>query len=428
MKIRRIFMTAGLIAGLIHSAAMAQPAGQNTLALVGAKIYVSPDAPPIADGTVLVENGKITFVDKQDQVNLPPGIYAINCHGMVVTAGFQNSHVHFIEPKWANAATLPAAQLTTQLQQMLTRYGFTTVVDTGSDPYNTIALRKRIESGEVLGPHILTAGSPLYPQNGIPYYLSDLPQEVLKQLQQPATPKEAAADAGHMLDLGADIIKLFTGSWVTHTRILPMDPKIAAAAAEVAHRRGALVFAHMSNVAGLEIALQAHVDVAAHALENTQQLTAAHLQRMKAAHMALIPTLYLFGGNDEMDKAHLPILKEVGDYSRMGGQILFGTDVGFLTQYDPVYEYKFMERAGLDFPHVLASLTTAPAERFKAANTRGRVAAGMDADLVVLGADPSVKITNLTDVRYTIRQGRVIYSSMVDQASGERLDRKKQPK
>jgi imidazolonepropionase-like amidohydrolase len=411
VKLLRIFIAALLLTGLMNAAAMAQTAGRNTLALAGATIYAAPDAPPIANGTVLVENGKITFVGKQEQANLPRGIYIINCPGMIVTAGFQNSHVHFTEPKWSNAARLPAAQLTRQLQEMLTRYGFTTVVDTGSDPHDTIALRKRIDSGEVLGPRILTAGAPLYPKNGIPYYLSDLPPETLKQLQQPATPKEAAADAGRMLDLGADIIKLFTGSWISHSQVLPMDPKIAAAASAVAHRRGALVFAHMSNVAGLEVALQAHVDVAAHAIENTQELTTSHLERMKAAHMALIPTLYLFGGNDQMDTGHLPILKEVGDYSRMGGQILFGTDVGYLPQYDPVYEYKFMQRAGLDFPQVLASLTTAPAERFKERN-RGRVAPGMDADLVVLGSDPAVDITSFTDVRYTIRAGRVIYSSV----------------
>ena len=112
-----------------------------------------------------------------------------------------------------------------------------------------------------------------------------------------------------------------------------------------------------------------------------------------------------------MDANHLPILKEVGDYSHMGGQILFGTDVGFLHDYDPVYEYKFMRRAGLDFSHILASLTTAPAERFKEEKARGRVAPGTDADLVVLRADPATNIENFTQVRYTIRKGRIIYAA-----------------
>jgi imidazolonepropionase-like amidohydrolase len=377
------------------------------VALVGAKVYPSPEAKPITNSVILIEGGKITFVGPQQEARLSPDTTVLNCRGMFVTAGFQNSHVHFTEPKWSNAAGLPAAQLTHQLQEMLTRYGFTTVVDTGSVVGNTVALRKRIEAGEVQGPRILTAGGPLYPKNGIPYYLSDLPPEILQQLQQPATPEEGAADAARMLDAGANIIKLFTGSWVSRGKVLPMDPKIAAAAVEVAHRRGALVFTHPSNAAGLEVALTAHVDVLAHAIEDMRGWTPAYLERMKAAHMTLVPTLYLFSKDDDLAS----ILKEVGDYSHMGGQILFGTDVGFLNHYDTTDEFKLMQRAGLGFPEILASLTTTPAERFKEEKTRGRVAMGMDADLVVLSADPATDVANFAQVRYTIRKGRVIYAA-----------------
>lgn len=59
-------------------------------------------------------------------------------------AGFQNSHVHFTEPKWEDAATLPASRLSADLARMLTRCGFATVVDTDSLLDNTLALRKRI--------------------------------------------------------------------------------------------------------------------------------------------------------------------------------------------------------------------------------------------------------------------------------------------
>jgi hypothetical protein len=50
-----------------------------------------------------------------------------------------------------------------------------------------------------------------------------------------------------------------------------------------------------------------------------------------------------------------------------GGQVLFGTDVGYVSDYDPTDEYVFMRDAGLSYPRILASLTTAPAERFGAA-------------------------------------------------------------
>ncbi len=89
----------------------------------------------------------------------------------MITAGFQNSHVHFTESKWDNAADQDAKQLSANLTAMLNRYGFTTVVDTASDIVNTVALRTRIERGELRGPRILTAGWALYPPNGIPFYL-----------------------------------------------------------------------------------------------------------------------------------------------------------------------------------------------------------------------------------------------------------------
>ena len=54
------------------------------------------------------------------------------CDGGVVVAGFQNSHVHFIEPKFAGAKDKPAAELAAAMTAMLNRYGFTTVVDAAS--------------------------------------------------------------------------------------------------------------------------------------------------------------------------------------------------------------------------------------------------------------------------------------------------------
>jgi len=78
--------------------------------------------------------------------------------GMVVTAGFQNSHVHSIEPKWNHVGTQPAGRLSRQLVTMFTIYGFSAVVDTGSIFDDTSKLRAHIESGEVIGPRIITPG------------------------------------------------------------------------------------------------------------------------------------------------------------------------------------------------------------------------------------------------------------------------------
>jgi imidazolonepropionase-like amidohydrolase len=69
-----------------------------------------------------------------------------------------------------------------------------------------------------------------------------------------------------------------------------------------------------------------------------------------------------------------------------------------------------MAQAGMTPMQILASLTTAPAARFKENQRRGRVAQGMDADLVVLEADPAADVRNFSRVRHTLRGGRLIYS------------------
>jgi imidazolonepropionase-like amidohydrolase len=67
--------------------------------------------------------------------------------------------------------------------------------------------------------------------------------------------------------------------------------------------------------------------------------------------------------------------------------------------------------AGMTFPQILASLTTAPAERFGASRQLGRIAPGLTADLTVLRTEPSNDIRALAAVDYTIRDGKVIYRS-----------------
>jgi imidazolonepropionase-like amidohydrolase len=394
-----------------------------TVAFSGGTIYVSPTEAPIARGVVVVRDGRIIAVGPSDTVPLPGAdTIVVDCAGRFLVAGFQNSHVHFTEPKWEGADKQPAAQLSLQLEDMLLRWGVTTVVDTGSLLANTQAIRTRIESGEVRGPRILTAGTPLYPENGIPYYLREtLPPAIIALLNTPKSGEEAARIAARQLEAGADVVKLFTGSWVERGKVLPMDASIARAAADEGHRRGKLVFAHASNVAGLESALVAGVDVLAHALDDDRGWNESHIARMKANRMSMVPTLKLFGGQSF---THY-IQEEVGTYARAGGQILFGTDVGYLTDYDPTDEYVLMAGAGLDWRAILASLTTAPAERFGESARRGWIAPGMDADIVALAADPAVDVRAFAKIAITMRRGRVVYAmplpaGSVSEAVGKR--------
>jgi imidazolonepropionase-like amidohydrolase len=375
------------------------------LAIVGAKVYASPEAQPVDGTTILIHDGKIAAVGKK--VRVPKGVSSLSCNGCVVFAGFWNTHVHFMEPKWNDAANQPADKLTRQLQEMLTLSGFTTVVDTASFPDVTVSLRRRIESGEVLGPRIYTAGLGLFPPHALPFYINQMPPELLAQLPQPNTPAEAAEDVRKNIAGGSDIVKLFTGSIVAPDRVVPMPVDIATAAVAAGHEHGQLVFAHTTNLEGTRVAIQSGVDVLAHAPESLQGIDDNLLHQMVALHMSMIPTLKLFS----QDSSIADIRSEVFKFHQFGGVLMFGTDTGFLTDYSMTEEYKQLALAGLNYRDVLAMLTTAPAQRFHVSEQKGRIAVGLEGDLTVLSADPASDPLAFTHVRYTIRGGRVIASA-----------------
>lgn len=80
-----------------------------------------------------------------------------------------------------------------------------------------------------------------------------------------------------------------------------------------------------------------------------------------------------------------------------------------MTDYNTKEELQLMQQAGMDFPEILASLTTAPAKRFGYAPKTGKIEKGMDADLVLLSEDPASDIEAFSKVAYTFRKGTLIF-------------------
>jgi imidazolonepropionase-like amidohydrolase len=197
-----------------------------------------------------------------------------------------------------------------------------------------------------------------------------------------------------------------------------MPPDILAAIVSEAHQNGKLALAHPHNLRGLQNAIAGGVDVLVHTIPNAGPLTREQIAAMREKRMSLIPTLKLW--TVEAARENLPAniaerfvgvaMGQLREYVGAGGQILFGTDVGYI-DYDPTDEYVLMQRAGMNFSAILDSLTTAPAARFALSERTGRVLAGMDADLTVLGADPAADIEAFAKVRYVLRAGQVIYQS-----------------
>jgi len=381
------------------------------LALVRGTVYVSPTEVPIRDGVVLIRGGKIVAVGSSSVVQIPRAAQLIDCSGLTIMAGFWNSHVHFTERKWANAAEIPAPELSRQLQDMLTRYGFTSVFDLSSLWKNTRSLRDRIESGEVPGPRIRSTGEGLVPKGALP---SETVVNMMGWMNVPVPEitdaAQAAAVSKKLLDDGVDGIKLFRSS----PRSASLPDSVLQAAVNEAHLAGKPVFLHPDSGEDILAAVRSGVDVIAHTTPRTGPWDETILTVMKERKVALIPTLTIwkyYMRHDRISAQEQIANTEIGQvraWVAAGGTILFGNDLGAV-DYDPTEEYTLMADAGMSFPQILASLTTAPAERFGESKQLGRIASGLEADLVVLKEDPSKDIRALTSVKYTLRSGKIIY-------------------
>jgi imidazolonepropionase-like amidohydrolase len=365
-----------------------------------------------------VHEGRIVAVGPRATIKVPRDATVLDCNGLVITAGFWNSHVHVLTPGLLHPEKLSSEQITSQLKEMLTRWGFTTVFDIASVLDNTTLIRRRIESGEVKGPRILTVGEPFWVKGGTPIYVRGFLQANRISIPEVESSAQAVDRVRHQIHDGADGIKIFTGS-VEADGILIMPLDLAKAIVREAHHAGKPVFAHPHNEEGVEVAVQSGVDILAHTTPSSGPWSLSLVKRLKAAHMALIPTLTLWHVASKQENEsregfekgmNTVVLPELRAYSEAGGQILFGTDVGYIEQFDTSEEFAWMSRAGMSFRQILASLTTNPAQRFGYATRSGRIAKGVDGDLVILSADPAQDITAFSKVRYTIRDGKVIYS------------------
>jgi predicted amidohydrolase YtcJ len=301
---------------------------------------------------------------------------------------------------------------------MLSSRGFTSVVDLGSLPSNTETVRRR--AAMVGCPRISMVAASLFPVHAVPIYVrQELGDEEAAKLPQPATADEAAriVDGSVRLRPGATALKLFTGTWLGGSKTGLMDLAVVKGAAAAAHRHGLVVFAHPQTAGGLEAALSGGVDVLAHTDPDAGPWSPELVHRLLARHMALVPTLSL--NRVITDQAQMSASvrdrfigagkEQLRAYSAAGGEVLFGTDVGFISEKDADEEVRWMAEGGLDWRAILVSLTTAPARRMKD-TARGTIAVGAPADLVLVEGDPRTDVQALTRVRGTWVAGKSVFS------------------
>ena len=87
-------LTTFLLTALLTHPSLAQTANdQGVLVVRGARI-LPITGPPIAQGVLVIQGGKITAIGEDGKVNIPSGAKTVDATGKVIMPGIVDSHSH----------------------------------------------------------------------------------------------------------------------------------------------------------------------------------------------------------------------------------------------------------------------------------------------------------------------------------------------
>ena len=145
------------ILALTATLSLAAAAAAQNLVISNARIIVGPGQ-TIERGAIVVTNGRITSVGAGQAPAAPAGATVIDGTGMTVIAGFIDDHRHIVQARGGGdaVATWLKDQAPLRMRELL-ESGVTTVQSGGDNGMAILELKRKIESGEIKGPRIITA-------------------------------------------------------------------------------------------------------------------------------------------------------------------------------------------------------------------------------------------------------------------------------
>ena len=366
---------------------------------------------PQRDVTVVVADGKINVVSAA-RISSPANAKRFDLSGRWLLPGFIDAHTHPFNIKFA--------------QSMLSIGGMTTGRSMFTGRYVDVELRERHRRGEFDIPDILAAGYPVVPNIGtfpIPIRMAaifeDHPQ--LEDLRGVADIGVAGAQriVRANLDRHVDLIKVFA---TNRAFFLSMDPRgralsieqLVAAVAE-AHNAGIPVAAHALGDEGVAAAVGAGVN----SIEHGIYLTDATLELMKEKNAYFVPTISVYppqgqtkrsnaSDADAMAARRQDMAVSVRDSARrahkMGLRVIAGTDGGGSIGGEIIE----LVGIGMTPMEAIQAATSRCAEALGISKRTGSIRPGMEADLIVLDANPLEDIKAVRDVVLVVNDGRVV--------------------
>jgi len=371
--------------------------------------------------TIAVDGDRIAGVT--DGFTAPGrGDTLIDLSAATVTPGWIDCHVHLDSQFNAHSTTDEAVlnpadyaiQAVADARKTLLA-GFTTVRNVGDHFNSTIALRKAIQKGTVIGPRIYSAGG----TNGFS-------EEVMDNLHRKCVihgPEEAREAVRQHYKDGADLIKIMASGGVLSMEASgdspQMDEDEIVAVVTTAHEYGMKVAVHAHGAEAVRRAVIGGVD----SIEHGTYMNDEDIALMKEHGTYYVPTLT--AGHWSTEKAKLPgffpelIRKKAstigpvldGTFHRAylaGLKIAFGTDTGVSEHGENAQEFQYMVQDGMPAMTAIQCATREAAKLIGVDKDLGTVEKGKYADLTGVPGDLLGDISLVRHVSFVMKGG-VVY-------------------
>jgi imidazolonepropionase-like amidohydrolase len=360
---------------------------------------------PSLDTTVVVSAGKITNVGNASEV-LRRTAVTYDMQGKWMMPGYVDAHVHFANVERARTAL---------------RYGATTVRTMQCDHFVDVQIRDAHRQGREDLPDVVTAGYQIRPDMS-PAFFEDFPQ--LADLRQRVSGADNVRRVVRALvSRGVDHIKFLaterSGTPETDPRKRTFSDDEIAALVDEARKAGRRVAAHAHGDEGASAAVKSGV----HSIEHGTFMAGETLTAMQQRGTFYVPTFTVDRQPPtrpedrdnpilaERRRIGLPLrAKLTGLAESRGIPLAAGTDLRYDTpDLSMADEALYLEKAGVLPARVLQIMTSGSATLLGVQNRTGAIKAGLEADLVVLGANPLAGLEALKDIRMIVNDGKVAF-------------------
>lgn len=414
---RRFLLTVSLFfAAILTSAASAET-------IIRADGYLDVEAGHIISPAVIVVDGnRITAVNPD---SLPEGADEITLPGHILLPGLIDVHTHLtsdISGDWVirkvKEGPAGAALRGAKNARLTLMAGFTTVRNLGSGGFADVALMHAIEKGFVPGPRIIPAGHSLGTTGGHCDTTGFAPGILERDYRSGVADgvDEVVKAVRYQIKHGAKVIKFCATAGV-----LSFEGPVGAqqysleemkAIVTEAHRHGVKVAAHAHGTEGIKTAIRAGVDSVEHG-----SLADDEGRRLAKKNGTYIIMNTYPPGQIDIDalpaelqpKARFVFPRRERNFTKAikAGLLLpYGTDAGVYPHGLNGNQFLAKVNLGQDPADAIRSATTV-AIALLSVDDRGRIAAGLLADIIAVSENPLENIAILENVAFVMKDGEV---------------------